>query len=656
MSGLKEKALSVALVAALLFCTFPVSTGVPVLDRGRYEQAHAIAPAIPIIVATACAAAGVCIAGATTTTYDANLDSVYSGLKNGTGHWSSSWAQYCQDKGGFDAAMNSALTVDGQNIDLKVLTDAGFFDSLKSYTAYCLGNGTAVSGSSSSSSRADVMTIGGLDFNVSSDLPGYAGYVESEFNWVLSQNNGYQLAGMIVTDGTTRYVATTTNSVYYINNNGKLAHMRGAIVGGLIDGEPKVWKDNYYVVAFDPVTSVLYSGYDFSGVEDYDGVSEKDPASFVVSGSMADALDGVDVELPSATVQPFEPTAEQLEAGYTSADVIAVEVGEIGQTTGEISEDVASILTGVGGILTALSPLAGILTAVNTISGVVSGVQSSPFSWLQTWWNTLSGWWASLLSMLGDTPLSTLLGPLAGIADIVAALTGQGGVLEWLGNVTVGDLLTGVQSGVGSITGAISSGVTTMVNDVDTWLGTLNGWWEGLGDFLGLGVDGLTLEGLLEGVLSGTIPLTLSGVIEAIQAAVDALTASIDGVLEGVTFPTFPGLDLRPGSGTFDLAVPTNDVFRDFNGQLANKAPFAYLVAINDDFQAINGTYSAVPSFYWEVDTPFVGLVRVDAGPWLNYEVHGTSIAYLLRIAFNSFMIVMLLRLCFKAMQSGLSK
>lgn len=160
MNGLHRKFLSVALVAALVFCAFPVSTGVPVLDRGRYEQAHAIASAVPIIIATACAAYGVCIAGTSTTMYDANLNSVYSGLKNETGYWSSSWAQYCQDKGGFDNAMQSAVNIDGQSINLGVLKDAGFFDSVNLYTAYLVENGQGILGSSSSAAEREGFWFG----------------------------------------------------------------------------------------------------------------------------------------------------------------------------------------------------------------------------------------------------------------------------------------------------------------------------------------------------------------------------------------------------------------------------------------------------------------------------------------------------------------
>ena len=210
MSGLKEKALSVALVAALLFCTFPISTGVPVLDRGRYQEAEAIAPAVAVIAifGTALAACGVLAAGTTATQYNANLDSVYNGLKNGTGYWSSSWSQYCQDKGGFDAAMQSALTVDGQNIDLQVLTDAGFFDSLKSYTAYCVGQGTAAYGDISTASDRQVLVIGSNTYyygNVDDTLvafsrdymqknkSGYGSLIAFNVNRINSNVNRYNL-------------------------------------------------------------------------------------------------------------------------------------------------------------------------------------------------------------------------------------------------------------------------------------------------------------------------------------------------------------------------------------------------------------------------------------------------------------------------------
>ena len=168
-----KKAMTVALAAVVVFMmVFPVPIGVQSVDRARYERADANpAIAVPVIVGTALAAYGVYVAGTSASDYNVNLGDVYSGLSQGTQYYSNAWATYVQEQGSFDAAMQSAITVDGQSINLGVLEQNGFFDTVNSYSAYLVSNGDAVIGSTSASANEEVFTLKGLAFPSISEAP-----------------------------------------------------------------------------------------------------------------------------------------------------------------------------------------------------------------------------------------------------------------------------------------------------------------------------------------------------------------------------------------------------------------------------------------------------------------------------------------------------
>ena len=195
MSDLIRKPLTVALAAVLVFSVcVPVPSGVSAYDRLRYEQAEAtpaVVLAVPVILATAAAAYGVYVTGTSVTEYNANVQALYDGYSNASSYWSASWANYCQEKGGFDNAMQSCVTADG-NISLQTLTDAGFWDGLRSYTVYCVNNGTAVEGVTSNLDSLATLTIRGNTCNVvnfDNYVMPYAGFDDS---WV----GDYQILGV----------------------------------------------------------------------------------------------------------------------------------------------------------------------------------------------------------------------------------------------------------------------------------------------------------------------------------------------------------------------------------------------------------------------------------------------------------------------------
>ena len=95
MQGIKRKVTAVTLAAVLLFFSaVPVPVGVGAFDALRYDRANAnpAALAVPAILATAAAAFGVYVTGASLAEYDANVQALYDGYSNATSYWSQSWA------------------------------------------------------------------------------------------------------------------------------------------------------------------------------------------------------------------------------------------------------------------------------------------------------------------------------------------------------------------------------------------------------------------------------------------------------------------------------------------------------------------------------------------------------------------------------------
>ena len=765
MSGFIKKFTSVALIVALVFFMFPVNTGVREFDNVTHEKAEAVLPIAPVvIVASALAAGGILIAGASSSTYNANLDSVYQGMKNGTSHWSTAWAQYCEDKGGFDNAINSALTVDGQNINLEVLKDAGFFDSARSYSVWCVNNGTAVSGSSSSDAFKSYLDLSGYSFGMIGNYDEAPLFMQYGYStWPANTSYKYFVGYQIVPNGT-----YSTYYRYYFNNEPTLnwtvvdsstiqpstSIMRvevnvqiNSTTGEVkkLNSSYRNYKDNF--VSGDPATFLS------NQVEHVLGENNAQIGNTTTDLAVVDpaVIEGTQT-WPEQTVAPFVPTDSQLQSGYSFADVPPATTVEPGEPV-VVDQNVGAISTAVGTIATTLNTLNNVMGLTNdylsNISFRMNWLQNTPFSWLASWWQSLTGWWDSLLSMLGDTPLAQLLAPVSGVltwlntdlaswlgttsisdlfsnvtsgmagwateimkpldataqwlttdlgnwlgsapinqlfAGVTSGITGLAAdfayannifddIAAWIGSTPIGTLIgtvtTGISNGVGTIADGISTGVGTItqsVNDVNSWLGTLSGWWEGLNSWAG--IDGATtLEGVLDGVLSGTLGGILEGVIsgtlagtladvfggtladviEAIQAAAIDLATSIDGIMEGVTFPefNFPKPSEEQGTETLDAALLPNNPMEGVGTSLRNKAPFAYVIALAETMASVSA-WNSTPTFYVDYELPFAGVQRFDAGTWLNYDVHGITVAMMIRALVTMAICVMIVNFAYK--------
>lgn len=338
------------------------------------------------------------------------------------------------------------------------------------------------------------------------------------------------------------------------------------------------------------------------GINDYRDTSEVshvNPAVPIIYGSdlpvRAVVADGVSaVATPAllsgaATVSGvydiFSPTAAQLEAGYSVADVVEAVNNNTGTVEG-IGNQLEDVLSGVASLSTTLS---GINALVNTISTTFSGLAQSPFAWLQSWWNTLSGWWAQLLAWLGASPFGTVMGTV----------------------------ISGVQ--------AIPDGIRQLGDDITAGLDAIPGAIEGIlnGDLVGV------LEGILDGILDipASIATDLAGVIDAIQSAVAELVAG----LSAATFSfQWPGLPTFSGSGSVGLP---SGMGQGLETDLRDKVPFCYLLRSRDAVVSMINNFSSNRSFYFDLDIPFSNdRLHFDAEPFLSQRFGGLDIAQTVRV------------------------
>ena len=665
-----RKIMGVVLVAALLVCSFPVPTGNGLLDRLRVQRAEAVpavAVAAPVILATALAAYGVYVAGSSVGGYEANLDTFYQGMKGATDSYSASWAQYCAEKGSFDNALQSAVDGNG-NIQLQVLADNGFFDSARSYSLVCKDNGSLVVGESSNDAMSTAFHIGDVVW-VTQDA-----HLEYETVGTAAPSTHVLCAvrHTINTNGTSyfRYYYVPNDAVWTISDDRKAITYSGAGYSKIISVNNSVASESSFNSTSTTVirgvlgsaSNNLAPGYNpsFGNV-----VTDAGYSSVALGlGAISAGVVGGTAALPTSTVQPFEPTAEALEAGYSNADIIDAINTNTGTIEG-ISGTLDSILSGINplagilqAILTAVSPVAGILTGVQSIDGIMTGLQSTPFGWLSSWWNTLQGYWQTLLGVMGATPLGTLIGNVTtGIStlgtDLGSYLSGISttldsfwtGVGTWIGDTPIGQLVGSITTGIGGVIDALGS----FKDAVLEWLGDtpIAALIRAILDAIdGIIAGDISLAGILEAI--GAIPNTLAG----------ALSDVLVGAIEGITFPTinFPRLTQEPGSGTVQIVGLPGDPTAEFDANIRNKAPFAYMVALGDLYSSLGSGYNSNPSFYFELDIPNAGEIRFDASPWLNYSVMGVSIAGLIRMMLTAFICVMMLGFVYKTMERAISK
>lgn len=558
----------------LLYMAFPIT------DFQKPERAYAN-PGVAVLVGTAAAAFGVLVGGATVAQYDANLQALYDGFSGATSQWTASWQQYVQDQGSFDQAVNSCVTANGE-IQLATLQEHGFFDSLESYTAYCVNQGTMQAGNTSTI-QMSALKVNGYKFAVVGDSPENIGRAQNYVNQCVSQ--GYdKLVGFKKTKN-----GSDWDYNYYFGRSYDFtvtrasSNISGAYTltcsGGFMYAYMQIKSDNsintsrsqvYTVSTFDMpsnyynehATNGNYMAFTYSANPTMQNATTEPYYGSVMANVSDDVLAGTATQ-PTATVQPFEPTAEQLANGYTSADIVEAINSGNAQTNASLDGILSAITTTLGGIL-------------NDIKTGVNGLET-----------------------------------------------------------TIGNALTGAL-------GSVLSGISTTVGTISTTLGDIwggvQGWYTDWLAWVGATPLGQLIAQIIAALQAGVI--SLSQAIAAVQTAVQTAVTDLVGAIESIQIPTFelptvtlPYANLNGGSGTADLMDGSAAHVSAFQSLLNDKEPFCYLFAFSNGMQQVQANNSAA-RFRIQHRFDILGQpldVDINAEPYLLRDVGGTTIADLLR-------------------------
>lgn len=580
------KRLTGAALAALLlfFACVPVPTNLQAWDRVRYQKAYAgaeiaVLGGTPGMLLTLMGMAGVYVACHSDGEWLENSAAV-----------ASDFAQFVNENGyvnEYNCDISQYVDETGQNIDVQAAYDGGFYDMLQAYLASEGVSQTFENGNSSAAgTQKSSFVYNGVNYPAASEFP-YAQYMTETTSEMLSQGKvlvGYAYEGTLASGyrlGYTYYyaelpVAFETNytqaagntlksievltgkSFQVVKSDGSLYSIGSGTVNGRLTVY-ETYSSRYFLNAGVPI---VVNGNEVSATSGYTHAGVFDPAT--VSSRIGEIANGA-----VSKVRVFEPTAEQLEAGYDYQTIL--------------QNELAGINTGIEG-------LDNILNSILSVVAPLAGLVTAPFSWMQSWWNTLSGWWAELLAWVRATPLGQFCST----------------VTEWMGSTPFGNIAATVIDGVQAIPGAVARAGQAVLEGVQAIPGAISG----------------TLEGIREGVLS--LPLSIADVVAAVQAGVVDLT----GALESVT-----GMKLTPSGNGLHVS---DEVKLRLDAMLDAKAPFCYLRRAQATAASVAGNFTSNADFYIDVDIPFAGTQRFDAGEILNRQWGSLTVAQYIRMLFTA--------------------
>lgn len=580
-----KKPLTVALASVLVFMAlFPVPVGARSLDRARFQEANANpAVAAPLIITTALAACGVYVAGYDMTAYANNQQTI-----------SGQFLQFCannlyhDDIDAATAAIQSAVTPGGA-VDMAALSSLGVLGLIPQFASNIVGDGTAVAGVNSSAGTGNCIYFGNTPWNTFS-----TGYGMEQVCAAVQAHSNPDVSGsqlIAYSQG------ANSDSVYYTYYFRK----PGANINFNSGDNPSLTVFNYYTCPYvvypdgrEVVGSIvgrsssskiyrsnclLYEGYEWAVNNGYTVTNGLVNSFAAVVNSQIAANTSA---YPSTAVQPFEPTAEQLAAGY---DVSAI-LEAINSNTGTI-EGVAAQLGSIAGLL---SPVAGIAANVQSIKDAwttTMTAQATPFPWLNSLLSPITAGVQAVQSWIGDTPFPTIMQTV----------------------------IDGVQ--------AIPDGIRNVGDDILEGLGAIPG---------AIGTASDVIVGGLQGVLDASLGLA-GDIADALglDAIADALISPVQGILEAVQAannPTYP-----TGSGVALSA----DAKAEFDAKLLEKAPFCYVKHAQVVGENVAANFGGAASFY--VDFPFPMMqepLRVDATPFFAESWGGFTIAQWIRMLLTS--------------------
>ena len=481
---MEKKLLTVVVSAVLVFMTcVPVPSGRVYVDRGRYDEAQAAVPIVvvggAVVFGTLLAAYGIYVVGTNSAAYEANLNSLYNDYATYNGLTSEQ----------MESKMAEYVTSDGK-IDIARANSDALFNSLPDYVQQNITNGNMSVGDNSASGRIGAVTIGSAVFKTYSSVPEIVSMADEKMS--SSAGAGLPLIAYKISYNSYQnvdeywfYYADESQSSKSFNESGS-AIIRGKVYSTSVNYNrssmsytvnSRVWGPRSE--SFQSSSIYLNPDVDWT-IPNYNTVTGLvDTGLGIVSSAVADGT----ATFPDVVVEPFEPTAEQLEAGYSTADVIAA-INSGNAVLDGILDAVNNLPPLLRGILT---PLLEILTYVSGGYAILNNLVAGPFTWLSQWWQILTGWWNSLL--------------------------------EWLGSTSFENVMNTVIDGVQ----AIPDGIRNLGDRILDGLGALPG---------ALGLDGV-LGGILDGVLS--IPGVLEGLLSGVLDGVLAIPGEIALVVQAVT-------------------------------------------------------------------------------------------------------------------------
>lgn len=624
-----RKMCSLALAGVLVFfVACPVPSGIEDLDRARYGRAEAVVQvAAPLAAATVAALAGIYIGTCSGMDWTAACNTVFNGFVDYME------SDYATQGARFLNAVNSDGQIDTSRLDQDLIAD------LTGYAASMYQSGHAVQGSSSNQAYEYGIYFGNYFFNGVSTP--FTGFENLGLNWSdcigvyrdLSSTNdkyfyliGYESVAKTTSDPGVRVSSTNTYSVTINLSSGQITTKKESGRFHL-----KSWEASHYVnMAFAWPASV--SGWSISA-------GNHPVADIVLSSAMAAGT----AAIPQGVYDVFEPTAEQLESGYSTEDIVeALNAGN--EIAGDISGSVVQVLSSVQQIVQVLGT---VNAGVGSMAAVVTGIASAPFTWLSDYMDFVMDWMG--VGSFG-----------AGISGVVSSVqAAQNGIESGL--IDVGGAVYDVRNTLSGELLAINANLRAMPTllDLNNVMGTVISGVQAIPGAIGGAVDDLlggvadlpgALEGLLEGVLDGVlslpdaISLAASGVLDGVL--------DLAGTLEGFMNPFFQWPDMGVPSGS--IALPPGAA-NGFQAALEDKVPFCYLIRSQNALSSMFSNFGGSRSFYFDLDVPkgdgSVSRVRFDGETVLSQPFGMLDIATTIKILATALLCLGLLYRSYKIIE-----
>lgn len=287
------------------------------------------------IFTTVAAAYGAYVVGSTAADYNTKSQAFYNGFSNATSYWTQNWTTYCQSVGGIDSAMQACVTHDNI-INTQSLVTNGFFDSLRSYLAYGVTDGTVVVGSNSVYIAGTALQIDNKQWAFYDTFPsnintGY-NYPNSEYPYMFgyySETSGSNTIWHLYYSKFDNITLFRDGNRLYTNSNAiMVVNATFNSYGGRIDSSSAATNFSVYSVDTERANESLrylnpeltYTVYGYSNSQ----VTREIIINNVMATVDQSVLDDT-ASYPTGSISLFTPSSDQLTNGYESTDVISAD-------------------------------------------------------------------------------------------------------------------------------------------------------------------------------------------------------------------------------------------------------------------------------------------------------------------------------------------